>query len=121
MIWRYVLKSFRRRRVRTILMVLSLIIATSLIAAMSATIESMRQSTVDLLSDETGHYDLLIGRPETYPDQFIHIDEISQRILAADERLISVHARYQRNGEIAGPPALCVDETAKQRHCNHSE
>ncbi len=94
MILKYVLKNFRRRKVRTILMVLSLIISTGLIVAMSATVETIRLSNVDFISAEAGRHDLTIRRADTSPDLFIQVDEMSQRVLAADETIIAVYPRF---------------------------
>ena len=62
MIPKYVLKNFRLRRVRTILMVLSLIVSTGLIVAMSATVETIRRSNVNLIASATGRYELSVRR-----------------------------------------------------------
>ena len=61
MILSYVIKNFRRRKVRTILMVLSLLVSTGLIVAMSATVETVRRSNVDLLSSSIGRYDITVS------------------------------------------------------------
>ena len=95
MILKYVLKNFSRRRVRTILMVLSLIVSTGLIVAMSATVETIRQSNVDLVAAATGRYDLTVRRTDTSPEPFISVDETRQRILAADEEIVAVYPRFQ--------------------------
>jgi putative ABC transport system permease protein len=100
MILKYVLKNFRRRKVRTVLMVLSLIVATGLIVAMSATVETIRQSNVNLIATATGRYDLTVRRTETSPDPFIAVAETSQRILAADERITAVHPRFLSQVEL---------------------
>lgn len=94
MILKYVLKNFRRRKVRTIMMVLSLIVSTGLIVAMSATVETIRRSNVNLIASATGRYDLTVRRAETSPDPFIAVAETSQRILAADEQITAVYPRF---------------------------
>ncbi|MEW5872448.1 MAG: FtsX-like permease family protein [Chloroflexota bacterium] len=100
MIFKYVLKNFRRRKVRTILMLLSLIVSTGLIIAMSATVETIRRSNVDLVASATGRYDLAVSRPDTSPEQFILVDETAQRILAADERITAVYPRFSSEVEL---------------------
>jgi putative ABC transport system permease protein len=100
MILKYVLRNFSRRKVRTLLMVLSLMVSTGLIVAMSATVESMRQSTVDLIASEAGRYDLSVARQDTSPDPFIGIDQVSQEILAVDDRITAVHPRIEAPVEI---------------------
>lgn len=100
MILKYVLKNFRRRKVRTILMVLSLIVSTGLLVVMSATVETLRRSTVDLVAAETGRYDLSVRRPETSPEQFIRVAETSRRILAADDQITAVYPRFRTEVEL---------------------
>ena len=100
MILKYVLKNFRRRRVRTILMVLSLIVSTGLLVAMSATVETIRQSNVDLVAAAAGRYDLTVHRSETSPDPFVAVDETSQRVLAADDRIMAIYPRFASKVEL---------------------
>jgi ABC-type lipoprotein release transport system permease subunit len=100
MILKYVLKNFRRRKVRTILMVLSLIVSTGLIVAMSATVETIRLSNVDFIAAEAGRHDLTILRTDTSQDLFIAVDETSQRVLAADETITAVFPRFLSEVEL---------------------
>lgn len=95
MILKYVLKNFTRRKVRTILMILSLAVSTGLIVAMSATVATVRQSNVDLIASGTGRHDLAVGKRDTSPDPFVAIDETAATILAADPRLTAVYPRFQ--------------------------
>ncbi|MEM8860436.1 MAG: hypothetical protein AAGD96_19095, partial [Chloroflexota bacterium] len=74
MILSYVLKNFRRRKVRTILMVLSLIVSTGLIVSMSATVETIRRSNVDLISSAIGRFDISVSKTDISPDPFVEID-----------------------------------------------
>ena len=101
MILKYVLKNFRRRKVRTILMVLSLIVSTGLIVAMSATVETIRRSNVDLVAAETGRYDLTVRRTETSPEPFIAVGETTARILAADDQITAVFPRFRSEAELS--------------------
>lgn len=100
MIFKYVLKNFRRRKVRTILMVLSLIVSTGLIVAMSATVETIRRSNVGLIASATGRYDLTVRRAETSPEPFIAVAETSRHILAADEQVTAVYPRFLSEAEL---------------------
>jgi ABC-type lipoprotein release transport system permease subunit len=93
MIFKYVLKNFKRRKVRTMMMVLSLIVSTGLIVAMSATVETIRRSNVDLIASATGRYDLTVRRSETSPEPFISVAETSRQILAADDQITAVYPR----------------------------
>jgi ABC-type antimicrobial peptide transport system permease subunit len=95
MILKYVLKNFSRRKVRTILMMLALLVSTSLIVAMSATVVTFQQSIVDIIADEVGRADLAISKKDTSLDLFMPIEETSQVMLAADERIKAVHPRIE--------------------------
>ncbi|HSH04800.1 MAG TPA: FtsX-like permease family protein [Anaerolineae bacterium] len=115
MIIKYIFKNFSRRKVRTLLMLLSLIVSTGLIIAMSATVETVRQSNVDLIASAVGRYDLSISKKDTSSDPFIEIDDTTQTILAADDRITAVYPRYQPtiemdiNGELANGYMLALD------------
>ena len=100
MIARYVLKSFRRRRVRTVLMVSSLVISTGLIVAMSATVETLSQSTVGLVTAELGLHDITIRRAETSSDQFIAVPRVSEIAKSADPSITEVFPRFHREIEL---------------------
>jgi putative ABC transport system permease protein len=100
MILKYVLKNFRRRKVRTILMVLSLLVSTGLIVAMSATLETIRQSSVNLVTAGAGRHDLTVTRTETSPEPFITVAETSRRVLAADGQITAVFPRFFRDVEL---------------------
>ncbi|MBN1399654.1 MAG: ABC transporter permease [Anaerolineae bacterium] len=102
MIGQYVLRSFRRRRVRTFLMVLSLVVSTGLIVAMGALVETLRRSTVDLITAEMGRPDLTVQMADTSPEPFLPVAETSGRILAADPRVESVHPRFLSQATLIG-------------------
>ncbi|MCA9926185.1 MAG: hypothetical protein KC421_27630, partial [Anaerolineales bacterium] len=100
MILRYVLKNFSRRKVRTILMILSLLVSTGLIVTMSATVETIRQSNVDLIASAVGRFDLSVRKVDTSPDLFFPIDEVSAQVWAADERITAVYPRMEADIEL---------------------
>ncbi len=115
MILKYIFKNFSRRKVRTILMILSLLVSTGLIVTMSATVETMRQSNVDLIASAAGRYDLAVSRTDTSPQQFIQIDETAVTIMAVDEQITAVYPRFQTDiefnvgGEIGRGTMLALD------------
>jgi putative ABC transport system permease protein len=102
MILKYVLKNFTRRKVRTILMILALLVSTGLIVTMSATVETVRQSIVDIIADEVGRADLVVSKKDTSLDLFMPIEKIGERMLVADERITAVYPRIEIWVEIAG-------------------
>ena len=99
MIIKYVLKNFTRRKVRTILMILSLMISTGLIVTMSATVETIRRSIIDLIASDIGRADLVVSKKDTSLDLFIPIEGVSAAILGADARISAVHPRIELNVE----------------------
>ncbi|MEM7346768.1 MAG: ABC transporter permease, partial [Chloroflexota bacterium] len=101
MILKYVLKNFRRRKVRTILMMLSLVISTGLIVAMSATVETIRQSNIDVIASLTGRYDLTVRPSDINPETFLSVTETSERILASDSQITAVYPRFNRDVELS--------------------
>ena len=101
MILKYVLKNFRRRKVRTILMVLSLLVSTGLIVALSATVETMRRSNVDVISAATGRFDISVERTEISPDPFVEITETSQIIKGTSDKITAVYPRFSANVELS--------------------
>jgi ABC-type antimicrobial peptide transport system permease subunit len=117
MILKYVLKNFSRRKVRTILMILSLLVSTGLIVTMSATVETMRQSNVDLIASASGRYDLAVSKIDTSPQPFIQIDEVTAAMMGVDEQITAVYPRFQTDiefnigGEIGHGTLLALDPT----------
>ena len=100
MILKFILKNFSRRKVRTILMILSLMISTALIVAMSSTVATVRQSSVDLITSAAGRFDLAVSKKDTSSDPFIAFDEIAPLVLAADERIMAVYPRIEAEVEL---------------------
>jgi putative ABC transport system permease protein len=107
-ILKYIFRNFSRRLVRTILMILALMVSTGLIVTMSATLETVRRSNVDLIASAVGRYDLAVAKRDTSPDPFITISEAAPRIMAADRRIEAVYPRIQAEVELA------VDGRAEQ-------
>ena len=93
MIIKYVLKNFTRRKVRTILMILSLMVSTGLIVTMSATVETIRRSIIDLIASDVGRADLVVSKKDTSLDLFLPVEEVTATILRSDARISAVHPR----------------------------
>ena len=113
---KYVWKNFRRRKVRTVLMVLSLLVSTGLIVALNATVETIRRSNVDLITAETGRFDMAITKTDIDPDLFIPIDSTIQAVRAADPAVREVYPRFQSiaeldaNGKIGAGWVIALDQ-----------
>lgn len=100
MILKYIWKNFSRRKVRTVLMVLALMVSMGLIVTMGATVETVRRSNVDIIASEVGQFDLNIAKTDISPDPFIDVAEIAPRVLAADARITAVYPRIQQEVEL---------------------
>ena len=92
---KYVWKNFRRRKVRTALMMLSLMVSTGLIVALNATVETIRRSNIDLIATEAGRFDMAISKTDISPDPFILIDQTAQTARAADPHVEEIFPRFQ--------------------------
>jgi putative ABC transport system permease protein len=99
-ILKYVLRNFSRRKVRTILMILALMVSTGLIVTMSATVETVRQSNVDLIASAVGRYDLSVTKRDTSPDPFIDVEETRESILEASSLVTAVYPRIESGVEL---------------------
>ena len=116
---KYVLKNFRRRKVRTLLMLLSLLVSTGLIVALNATVETIRRSNIDLIASETGRYDFTITKTDIDADPFINLETVTPlvRDTELDGRPIidQVQPRFQSvveleaNGEVGSGWLLALD------------
>lgn len=69
MIGIYIRRNLWRRKVRTILMVLSLIVGVGTLVALNATVESYRRFYAGSVSGKVGDFDLVLSRPETAPNR----------------------------------------------------
>lgn len=100
MVLRYIFKNFSRRKVRTILMILALAVSTGLIVTMSATVETVRRSNVDLIASAVGRFDLSVTKRDTSAEPFIAVSDVSRMILAADRRITAVYPRFESTVEL---------------------
>ncbi len=82
MIGLYVRRNFRRRMVRTVLMVLSLIIGVGTLVTLNATVDSYRRYYTGTVASEVGDFDLTIARPDTAPNPFLAPTELTRRLQA---------------------------------------
>jgi len=101
MVFKYILTNFSRRKVRTILMILALMVSTGLIVTMSATVETVRRSNVDLIASAAGRYDLSLRKRDTSTDPFISYAQVSPEILAANALITAVYPRIEAPVEMS--------------------
>ncbi|MEM7799755.1 MAG: FtsX-like permease family protein [Chloroflexota bacterium] len=82
-------------------MLLSLAVSTALIVAMSATVETIRRSNIDLISTFVGRFDLEISKTEISPDPFVDVSTVSDTMLAADDQIMAVYPRIIAQVELS--------------------
>ena len=117
MILKYVWRNFRRRKVRTLLMMLSLLVSTGLLVALNATVETMRRSNIDLIATETGRFDFSITKTDIDPDPFILADATTQAVRAAHPAVLDILPRFQAivelqaNGKMGSGWLIGLDPT----------
>lgn len=106
MIAKYVIRSFRRRKVRTLLMVLSLVVGVGTLVALNATVDSYRRFYAGAVAGEVGDFDLVIGRPDTELNRTIDAERFSPVIESVDS-VERVFARIHANVSVrpTGDPA----------------
>lgn len=72
----YVLRNFRRRKVRTILMILSLMVGVGTLVALNATVDSYRRYFTGTVAAEVGDFDLVLSRPDTAANPFLDAERL---------------------------------------------
>ena len=75
---KYILRGFRRRKVRTLIVLLALTFAIGLVVSLSAVVDTNRQFLVELMAQATSPYDLTLSKIDTAYDLFIHTDEATR-------------------------------------------
>ena len=86
---RYVLKSLNRRKMRTVLMLLALIVGVGALVALSATVDTYERFYLGTVSNTAGDFDLVITKSDIEPDLLIDEQIIPslQTIAPAIERV----------------------------------
>ncbi len=67
MITRYVLKGFKRHKMRTAIMILALAFVATMLVVLNNTIATSRRQVVDLVAREVGEHDIALRRIDTAP------------------------------------------------------
>ena len=97
---KYILRSFRRRKVRTLLILISLIFAVGMVVTLSAVVDTDRQYSVESIALRTGGYDLLLKKTEIASDQFVQVDKTEASVRQAIPSLEALAPRFQGNADI---------------------
>jgi len=97
---KYILRSFRRRKVRTLLILLSLVFAVGMVVTLSAVVDTQRQFSVELIAQRSGGYDLALSKTETASDQFIRVEQTTAVVRQAVPSVEAVVPRFKGMADI---------------------
>lgn len=107
----YVLKSLNRRKIRTILMLMALIVGVGALVALSATVDTYERFYLATVSNSAGDYDLVITKSEIEAEQLLderllpdlaRIDPAIRRVVPRLQGVVEVDAAA---GTAAAVPA----------------
>lgn len=101
MITRYVLKGFKRHKMRTAIMIVALGFVATMLVVLNNTIATSRRQVVDLVAREVGEHDIALTRTDTSPDPFIDVARVSEIVRAAYPGIEGVYPRFQTDVEVA--------------------
>ena len=91
---KYVLKSLNRRKIRTILMLLALIVGVGALVALNATVDTYERFYLATISNSAGDYDLVITKSEIEAEQLIS-EQIIPTLQGIDPQVSVVAPRIQ--------------------------
>lgn len=97
---KYILRSFRRRKVRTLLILFALIFAVGMVVTLSAVVDTQRQFSVEQIAQRTGGYDLALTKTEIASDQFIAVDQTTAIVRQAVPSVEAVVPRFRGTADI---------------------
>jgi len=80
---KYILRSFFRRKVRMLIILLSIIFGVGMVVSMGALVETNKQLLVERLSQQVGSYDLGLARTDTSSDQYVEVDSVRRVVRQA--------------------------------------
>ncbi|MFC1465299.1 MAG: FtsX-like permease family protein [Candidatus Brachytrichaceae bacterium NZ_4S206] len=97
---KYVLNSMKRRKLRTLVVALALVIGVALVGALLNLVDTQRQFAVQSVGVQTGGYDLSIRRSDLAPSPFFDPTPVEQLARAAYDRITDVYLRIQGSAEM---------------------
>jgi len=97
---KYILRSFRRRKVRTLLILFALIFAVGMVVTLSAVVDTQRQFSVEQIAQRMGGYDLALSKTEIAGDQFIAVDQTTAIVRQAVPSAEAVVPRFRGMADI---------------------
>lgn len=90
---KYVLNSMKRRKLRTVVVALALIIGVALVGALLNLVDTQRQFSVQTIGAQTGGYDLGIRRTDLAPSPFFDPAPVQDAVRASYDRVTDVYPR----------------------------
>jgi ABC-type antimicrobial peptide transport system permease subunit len=103
---KYVLNSMKRRKLRTAVVALALIIGVALVGALLNLVDTQRQFSLQVIGAQTGGYDLSIRRSDLAPSPFFDWQPAGDIARNAYNQTAAVHPRIQGNAEATLPDAI---------------
>lgn len=82
MTFQYVLRNFRRRKARTVLMLAALTVGVGILVALSAVVDTYRQFFAGTVASSVGDFDLVLSRPDIVPNPFLRPDDVMPIVAA---------------------------------------
>jgi len=104
MIFKYVLRNFKRRKIRTILMLAALIVGVAALVALNATVDTYERFYVATISNEAGDFDLVITPKETEAELLIDPTDIIPLIKTSDPQVKTVVPRIVGTVDVEAEP-----------------
>jgi ABC-type lipoprotein release transport system permease subunit len=101
MILRYVLRGFKRHKMRTAIMALALTFVATMLVVLNNTIATSRRQIVDLIARQVGEHDVTVTRTDTSQDPFIDVARTAALFRSAHPLVEAVYPRFQADVEVA--------------------
>jgi ABC-type antimicrobial peptide transport system permease subunit len=103
---KYVLNGMKRRKLRTAVVALALIIGVALVGALLNLVDTQRQFSLQVIGSQTGGYDLSIRRSDLAPSPFFDTVLAGEIARNANDQTAAVHPRIQGDAEATLPGAI---------------
>ncbi|GIK36495.1 MAG: hypothetical protein BroJett011_03280 [Chloroflexota bacterium] len=100
---RYVLKNLNRRKIRTILMLLALIVGVGALVALNATVDVYERFYVATISNSAGDYDLVVTKSQIESNLLIDEQAVIPLIQSSDPEVKHVVPRIQGIVDVDAP------------------
>lgn len=106
---RYVLSAWRKRKLRTFIIALALVIGVALVGALLALVDTQRQFSVQTVGSETGGYDLSITKTDLAKSTYFDINTVAAAARTAVPTVAQTLARIQTSVEARRVGAISGD------------